>query len=151
MANRATKREFRYGCTIDHDEGFKILEGVKDPDVLVATKAALEFRNYMEKHYMAWRRWIPAFYTHQDYTYFKKLFIKLLTDHRNAVRDENQDHIEIEEQVLREQALEDAEQILSHALPDVPGMVGLLKSLYSPSQLREIFNGLGLLSEERAC
>jgi hypothetical protein len=36
----------------------------------------------------------------------------------------------------------------SVSLPDIKGMVGILKSLYSPSQLREIVAGLGLAAEQ---
>jgi hypothetical protein len=34
------------------------------------------------------------------------------------------------------------------SLPDIKGMVGILKSLYSPAQLREIVAGLGLAAEQ---
>jgi hypothetical protein len=37
------------------------------------------------------------------------------------------------------------------SLPDVRGMIHILKSLYGPSQLREIVAGLGLPAEKQAC
>jgi hypothetical protein len=36
----------------------------------------------------------------------------------------------------------------SASLPDIKGMVDILKSLYSPSQLGEIVAGLGLAAEQ---
>ena len=37
------------------------------------------------------------------------------------------------------------------SLPDVRGMIHILKSLYSPFQLREIIAGLGLPAEKQVC
>ena len=150
MWNRAKEREFRYGYLPSYDEGLKILEGVKDPDVRVATKAAVKFMIYMDRQGWLWRHLIPCFHTHKDYTLFKKLVLELFNTHYRAVGHgidyendeipENQDPIRV--QALRELALEDAERILSDALPDTLGIVGMLKSLYSPAQLKEIVAGL---------
>ncbi len=36
------------------------------------------------------------------------------------------------------------------SLPDIKGMIAMLKSLYSPAQLREIVDGLGLPVDDHA-